>query len=523
MQTVYQRFCTSQGGNTMATEAVNNLEHSKRKAGILLHPTSFPSPYGIGDLGEGAYRFIDFLKASGQKLWQVLPIGPTGYGDSPYQSFSSFAGQPLIISPQKLYDMGLLTMSDLAEIPEWEAHSIDFGPLIEYKYSLYKKAYALFLDLDKESPIYKAFSAFVTTEDHWLVEYALFMAVKDAHQGVMWTEWSKDIAFPTEKDIAAWTKKLETDVNYYKFLQFLFYDQWFALKTYANDKGIQIIGDTPIFVAFDSADVWANKELFHLDTKGYPTFVAGVPPDYFSETGQLWGNPLYNWAKHKETGYAWWIKKVDYTLKLVDILRIDHFRGFEAYWAIPYGAPNAIEGEWRKGPFKDLFYAFESALGQNLPIIAEDLGVITPAVEDLRDSFHLPGMKILQFAFESLEENGFLPHHYIPNSVCYTGTHDNDTTLGWYNNATEESRDKVRRYMNTDGNDVVWDFIRICFGSVSEMAIIPLQDAFSLDTRGRMNVPGVAGGNWQWRYTQEMLSDGLIQRLRSVTELYGRI
>lgn len=505
----------------MGTEPVSIMEKNPRKAGILAHPTSFPSPYGIGDLGDGAYRFIDFLVETKQTIWQVLPIGPTGYGDSPYQSFSSFAGQPLIISPDQLILMGLLSYDDLHCDHKWDPCNINYGEAIKYKFSLLEKAYDNFLNGDFED-LNKTFVAFTKKQKTWLSDYALFMASKDYHNGVVWTEWEDSIANPTPKTKKTWAKKLNKRMNYYKFLQYLFYAQWFKLKSYANDKGIQIIGDTPIFVAFDSADVWANKDLFHLDAKGYPTFVAGVPPDYFSETGQLWGNPLYNWDVHKATGYKWWIKKVAYALTIVDVLRIDHFRGFEAFWAVPYGAENAINGEWRKGPFKDLFFAFEDALGKNLPIIAEDLGIITDAVEDLRDSFHLPGMKILQFAFETVEENGFLPHQFVRNTICYTGTHDNDTTLSWFNGLAENKRDKLRRYFNIDGNNIVWDLIRACYGSVSTIAVVPLQDVMSLDSWARMNTPGIAAGNWQWRYTDDMLTHDIKEHLKYVTTLYGR-
>lgn len=500
-------------------------EHVKkyitRKSGILLHPTSFPNPYGIGDLGSSAYSFIDFLERTGQQLWQVLPIGPTGYGDSPYQAFSSFAGQPLIISPEKLYEMNLLTQDDITNIPIWDNQKIDYGPVIQFKFSLLRKAFENFNKTNQQQLKFD-FNDFCKKESSWLFDYALFMAIKDFHGGVIWTSWDSDIAFPIEESKNAWAKKLEEEVLFYQFIQFIFYTQWLNLKSYANSKGIEIIGDIPIFVAFDSADVWSNKHLFYLDEKGFPTIVAGVPPDYFSETGQLWGNPIYNWSVHKKENYKWWISRIDHLLRLVDILRIDHFRGFEAYWAIPYGAPNAIGGEWKKGPCKDLFYAVEKALGKNLPIIAEDLGVITPEVEELRDFFKFPGMKILQFAFEDAKDNEYLPHNYSVNSICYTGTHDNNTTAGWYENVSEKSRDHVRRYMNTDGKDISWDFIRTCFGSVSSMAIIPLQDVLSLGSGSRMNTPGVPQGNWQFRYTPPMLSDFIADRLLKITYLYGR-
>jgi 4-alpha-glucanotransferase len=505
----------------MGLEAVPSKENTTRKSGILLHPTSLPSPYGIGDLGDGAYQFVDFLESSNQTIWQVLPIGPTGYGDSPYQAFSSFAGQPLIISPQKLYDMGLLNDEDISDVPEWNQYMIDFGPSIIYKISLLKKAYEHFKVLDNKA-ITKEFDAFCKAEKAWLEEYSLFMATKDFHNGIVWQEWDAEIAFPTDKSKKAWAKKLADGVAYYKFIQFIFYKQWLAVKDYANSKGIQIVGDIPIFVAMDSADVWGHKELYYLDSKGYPVVVAGVPPDYFSATGQLWGNPLYDWDTHKETDYIWWINRISHQLKLCDVIRIDHFRGFEAYWAIPYGDKTAENGEWRKGPYKELFFAIEKALGDNLPIIAEDLGDITPEVLDLRDTFKLPGMKILQFAFDDVSENDFLPHYYTENSVAYTGTHDNDTTFGWYVKATEKAQDKVRRYMNTDANQVCWDFIRILFSSVSKWTVVPMQDVFSLGDWARMNTPGTASGNWGWRYSSDMLTPDLAAKLADVSDLFGR-
>lgn len=492
-----------------------------RKSGLLLHPTSFPSPYGIGDLGSAAYNFIDFLEKSNQKLWQVLPLGPTGYGDSPYQAFSSFAGQPLIISPEKLLDLGLLTQDDFVDMPRWDDTKIDFGPVITYKFSLLKKAFSRFQN-SQNKDLVDQYKNFCKKESSWLLEYALFMATKDAHDGVVWTSWDPEIAFPTPATKEKWGQKNADSVQFYTFIQFLFYEQWWALKSYANAKGIQIIGDIPIFVAFDSADVWGNKQLFFLDEQGLPTSVAGVPPDYFSETGQLWGNPLYDWSVHKKEGYKWWINRISHSLKLVDLLRIDHFRGFEAYWAVPYGSLNAISGEWIKGPYKDLFFALEAALGKDLAIIAEDLGIITPEVEALRDDFHFPGMKILQFAFENVEENNFLPHNYPANCICYSGTHDNDTTIGWYENASEVSKDRVRRYMNTDGRDVSWDFIRTALSSVAAMAVVPLQDVLSFGSFARMNTPGVPWDNWQFRYTKDMLTAQLAIKLGQITDLYGR-
>jgi 4-alpha-glucanotransferase len=492
---------------------------SIRKSGILVHPTSFPSSHGIGDLGNGAYEFIDFLYASNQKLWQILPLGPTGFGDSPYQSFSSFAGQPLLISPDVLRDEGLLSDTDF--MLDWNTNKVDYGSVINYKFTLYKKAFYKFQS-NPDSLLTKKFIKFCNEQKSWLFNYSLFMAIKDYHNGIRWTEWEEEIAFPTDESIKKWSTKLETEIKFYQFIQFHFYKQWFKLKDYANERNIEIIGDIPIFVAFDSSDVWSNKQLYYLDEKGYPTHVAGVPPDYFSETGQLWGNPLYNWEKHKESNYSWWIERISHSLNLVDILRIDHFRGFEAYWAIPYKESTAVNGKWVEGPYKDLFTALESAIGINLPIIAEDLGIITDKVKELRDSFNFPGMKILQFGFEDIEDNDFLPHNFNPNSICYSGTHDNDTTLGWYLKTSEKSRDKVRRYMNTDGMNISWDFIRTCFCCVSNMAVVPLQDVLSLDSFYRTNTPGTTENNWVYRYTQNMLSDNIIERLASITKLSGR-
>lgn len=503
-----------------------NMEKQKtvlplRQSGVLLHPTSFPSKYGIGDLGSYAYDFIDFLEASGQSLWQILPLGHTGYGDSPYQAFSAFAGQPLLISPQKLIEQGLLADEDFRDMPVWDSLKIDYGPVIEYKLSILNKAFNSF-QLQPEHPLQKDFESYCKNEDFWLDDYALFMAVKDEHNGKIWTEWAEEIAFPDSETKQKWALRLKNKISFYQFIQFIFSIQWNSLKQYANSKQIFIIGDIPIFVSYDSSDVWAAKELFLLDSKGYPTFVAGVPPDYFSEIGQLWGNPLYSWDYHLQENFKWWIQRISYGLKYTDYLRIDHFRGFEACWAIPFGSPNAINGSWTKGPDKELFKALKAALGNNLPIIAEDLGIITDSVRELRDYFDLPGMKILQFAFENLEDNDYLPHHHCYNSICYSGTHDNDTSLGWYLNASPKSQDKFRRYFNTDGNCVSWDFVRACFASSSKMAIVPLQDILSQDSNFRMNTPGTTCNNWQYRYLPEMLSESLSKRLFEISVLYGR-
>lgn len=494
----------------------------ERLSGILVHPTSFPSPYGIGDMGPGAYDFIDFLAKSGQHLWQVLPLGPTGFGDSPYQGFSAFAGQPLIISPDKLIEMKLLTKEDVADIPEWNPRKVDYGPAIEYKTKLLKKAWAAFSHTPDKTML-EDFDTFCETEKDWLDDYTLFMACKDYYQGRRWLEWDEEILNPTEKAKQLWRTKLAEGVNYYSFVQFIFQVQWQELREYAHENDIEIIGDIPIFVALDSADVWANKKLFQLDTKGYPTCVAGVPPDYFSETGQLWGNPLYDWDYHKETSYKWWIRRIKRQLSMTDYLRIDHFRGFEAYWSVPADEETAINGKWVKGPCEDLFLAIRGELGEDLPIWAEDLGVITPEVEHLRDELGFPGMKVLQFGFGDMNDHNYIPFYYTTtNCICYTGTHDNDTTMGWYAVQPEIVRDRVRRMGNTDGNLVSLDFIRFCMGSIAKYAIFPIQDLLIFGSDARMNTPGVAAANWAFRYLSTDLSDERCEWLKKTTELFGR-
>lgn len=491
-------------------------EQSKRLAGVLLHPTSFPSPYGIGDLGKKAYEFIDFLEQSGQHLWQTLPLTPTGFGDSPYQSFSAFAGQPLLISPEHLLEMGLLLEEELRDCPIGEADKVDYGTIIPWKNKVLRLAFTRFEGTEE-------FQTFCKAQAYWLDDYAIYMACKDMHGGKDWLSWEDKYRKPTISVKKKLQKLLPEEIQYYRFVQYVFYTEWTALKRYANEKEIAIIGDLPIFVSLDSADVWANQKLFQLDTKGYPLAVAGVPPDYFSETGQLWGNPLYDWKAHKREGYAWWIARVRHQLQLSDFVRIDHFRGFESYWSIPYGEKTAMNGKWVLGPGANFLEAIQKALGNELPIIAEDLGIITPEVEALRDQFHLAGMKILQFAFESLEESVYLPHQLkTTNCVCYTGTHDNNTTKGWYDGASEESKDKVRCYMNTDGTNIHWDFIRTCFGTIADYAIVPLQDVLGVGTEGRMNTPGVGENNWSWRYDKYALTEKLAQQLKNITRLYGR-
>ena len=499
-----------------------NTQALTRTAGVLVHPTSFPSPYGIGDMGKEAYEFVDFLEKAGQRMWQILPLTPTGFGDSPYQSFSAFAGQPLIISPGKLMELGLLEEADLEDCPAGDGTTVNYGVIVPWKNKILKKAYENFKNVtDKE--LLKAYKTFIKDNKDWLKDYSLFMACKDKHEGRNWLSWDEEYRNPSKTVKKTMATLFEEDMGYYNFVQFMFYKQWSELRAYANAKDIKIIGDMPLFMSMDSADVWANQGLFQLDSKGYPLAVAGVPPDYFSATGQLWGNPLYDWKAHKKEKYKWWISRVSTQLKLADYVRSDHFRGLDEYWSVPAGEETALNGEWKPGPGEELFYAIEEALGGELPIVAEDLGTITQSVRDLRDKFNLPGMKILQFGFEAKDESSFLPHNFeTQNCIAYTGTHDNDTTKGWYESAPEKAKDKVRRYMNTDGVNIHWDFLRACYGTVAAYAIVPMQDILGVGKEGRMNTPGVAAANWAWRFKKEVLTDWLSGLLLDATKLYGR-
>ncbi len=482
---------------------------SKKYSGVLLHPTSLPTPYGIGDLGQSAYDFIDYLEGAGQTIWQTLPLGPTGFGDSPYQSFSAFAGQPLLISPDKLMEDGLLAEGDCV-YEDWNPSQVDYGRAIIAKTGWLKLAFENFRK-GSFAALKKEFDAFCKEQDYWLTDYARFMAYKDSQQSRIWLEWSKTLPA---------LEKEQTD--YYCFVQFLFYRQWMELKAYANGKGIRIVGDIPIFLALDSADVWANQELFQLDSDGYPTKVAGVPPDYFSATGQLWGNPLYDWDVHKKEKFDWWLHRIKHQLSLFDILRIDHFRGLESYWAVPYGEATAINGKWMPGPGEDLFLAIKKEFPQGIPIWAEDLGVITPEVEELRDSFDLPGMKVLQFAFEDLDDNVMMPEHHPENAICYPGTHDNNTALGWYQNAARPNQQKARDFLNSGSALIHWAFIKETLNSNCRYAVIPMQDILGLDSSARMNTPGVAARNWSWRYTSDQLDTFWQDHLKKLTAESGR-
>jgi 4-alpha-glucanotransferase len=503
-----------------------------RSSGILLHPTSLPGRFGIGDLGDEAHRFADFLIAGGQSLWQVLPLGPTGYGDSPYACYSAFAGNTLLISPEKVFEAGLLSRADLDEFPALPAHRVDFEHVHKTKDALFEKAFANY-QRTTDTEFRSAFETFAELNASWLDDYALFRALKTAHGGAPWYQWERSLIRRTPSALNRARKELHSQIEAHKFFQFLFFKQWFELKAYCNERGISVIGDIPIFVAHDSTDVWTSPEQFKLDPNGNPTVVAGVPPDYFSATGQFWGNPLYNWDRMVADGFRWWIERVRATLQTVDIARIDHFRGFAACWEIPGGDKTAERGGWVNVPGKKLFTAIKQALG-DLPIIAEDLGVITPDVERLRDGFGFPGMRILQFGFSSDTKNIDLPHNYHRNVVVYTGTHDNDTTVGWFNSVAgagstrtaaqiEAERKYCMKYLNTKGKEIHWDFIRAVLGSVSDTAIVPLQDVLGMGTEARMNLPNSTTGNWMWRFQENALTDAHAKRLRDLTDTYGRI
>ena len=490
----------------------------ERAAGILLHPTSLPGRYGVGDLGVEAYQFVDWLASAEVRLWQILPLGPTGYGDSPYQCFSAFAGNPIMISPDYLAKQNLLAQWDLAALPQFSADQVDFGTVIAAKIALLRQAFINFAAQGDN----QSFADFCTKEQHWLDDYALFMACKAAHGGVSWVDWESAIALHEPAAVAEWREKLADDVRFQQFLQWTFWTQWSELKAYANAHDIKIIGDAPIFVAHDSADVWGNRDLFLLDEAGNPLDVAGVPPDYFSATGQRWGNPLYDWDVLAKQDFAWWRERIVNTLRGVDILRLDHFRGFAGYWAVPGSEETAVKGEWRQAPGAALFRSLRRAMGE-LPLIAEDLGMITPDVERLRDTFAFPGMRILQFAFTSrASKSAFLPHNYVPNSVAYSGSHDNDTSRGWYTSAAPEEQHRARHYLHTDEAEIVWTMIRTMYASVADTVIIPMQDALDLGSEARMNKPGQLGGNWAWRVLPEQLSPTLAHSLADLAHTYGR-
>lgn len=494
----------------------------ERSAGILLHPTSLPGKYGIGDLGHEAFRFVDFLESAGQKLWQVFPLGPTGYGDSPYQCFSAFAGNPLLISPEKLINEGLLMKSDIGKLPHFDEKKIHYEKIIGLKKNILQKAFANFQKEKTEQT--EAFEKFCESNKIWLEDFAFFMALKNFHNGLQWTKWDKALVLRDSYALEKWKEKLSDEINYHKFAQFIFFTQWKELKGYANSKGIKIIGDMPIFIAYDSADTWANKELFSVNEEGELETIAGVPPDYFSATGQRWGNPLFRWNEMEKNNFQWWRDRVSNLLQLVDIIRIDHFRGFDKYWEIPADAPTAEKGKWVKAPGEKLFNTLRKYLGE-LPIIAEDLGVITKAVTELREKFGFPGMKVLQFAFGTGMERKFLPHNFVPDSVVYTGTHDNDTTKSYFEKERANGNDiytHAQKYLNYYGDDMAGELIRVAYASVADIAIVPMQDILRLGNDARMNFPGTLGSNWTWRFTWEEVPYGIADKYKEMAELYER-
>jgi 4-alpha-glucanotransferase len=488
-----------------------------RKSGILLHPTSLPGSGGIGSLGAEARSFIDILAASGQSLWQVLPLGPTGYGNSPYSCYSAFAGNPLLINGETLAEEGDLSCEECVD--HEGQHRVEYPRVEQRKFRLLRKAADTFFS--RKDPVRQHEFLQFRESTPWLQDFALFMSLKEHFTGACWNDWPADVRGRSSHALIDYASRLAREVNIHCYIQWQFYRQWRRIKSYATERGIGIIGDLPIYVAYDSAEVWANPTLFKLVEEGTPTVITGVPPDYFSPTGQLWGNPHYDWDALARTGYAWWIERMRCSLDLFDIIRIDHFRGFAASWEVPAGDATAINGQWVDGPGAALFDALEAALGK-MPIIAEDLGIITPDVEELRDRFAFPGMKILHFAFDSGPDNPYLPHNHVPKSVVYTGTHDNDTTAGWFAKLPEHEQQQVRRYLHYHGNDMVWELIRTALASVAETAIIPLQDLLSRGNDCRMNMPGSVGSNWSWRYAEGDLTGALSTRLGDLTELYGR-
>jgi 4-alpha-glucanotransferase len=491
-----------------------------RSCGTLVHPTSFPSKYGMGDLGREARTFIDFLNDTGQTIWQVLPLGPTGYGNSPYASYSAFAGNHFLISPDILAEKGLLNKTEVkkAELPV--TSRADYDGAYSKKNELFRIASQRFYD-SMTSKDKARLSRFKETNRVWLDDYCFFIACSKAHGRKSWNQWPAGLAQRNPAEMKAFRKEHADEISYQAWMQFEFFEQWFDLKAYANEKNVRVVGDIPIFVDHNSADVWGNPKYFEVDKQGNRKLVAGVPPDYFSETGQLWGNPLYKWKELEKNGFSWWVDRFRQMFELYDAIRVDHFRGFDAYWEVSASEKTAQKGRWIKAPGKKLFETIKKELGE-LPVIAEDLGVMTPAVEKLRDDFQFPGMKILQFAFDSDPVNSFLPHNYTQNCVVYTGTHDNDTTLGWYQSASGSEQHCVREYTRSDGSDIHWELIRLGMFSVADQAIFPLQDYMNLDTSSRMNTPGTVQDNWLWRYTEQMLADIGREKIRFLIEKSNR-
>ena len=497
---------------------------NRRRAGILAHPTSLPGPFAVGDLGPASERFLAWLEAAGQSLWQVLPLGPVGEGCSPYVARSAFAGNPLLISPERLAEDGLLEPGELADAPG-AGGRVDLAAAARWKERLLRAAWERFRRAAAPAPLEELreeLRAFAADPAHaWLGDWELFAALRDAHRGRSWVEWAAPLARRDPAALEEARRELLVETGYHRFVQFLFFRQWRRLRAAARARGIGILGDVPIYVSHDSADVWARPELFDLDAAGRPLHVAGVPPDYFSPTGQRWGNPLYRWERMAEDGYRWWIERLRANLELTDWVRLDHFRGIAAYWEVPASEPSAMRGRWMPGPGAALLDALREALGE-LPLVAEDLGVITPDVEALRDGAGLPGMRVLQFAFGD-DESSHLPHRYVPRCVVYTGTHDNDTTLGWFVAASPEERERVLDYVGGDGIEPHWDLARAAATSVAAWAVVPLQDVLGLGSEARMNTPGQAAGNWSWRARAQQLGGEEASRLRRLAQLTGRL
>ena len=499
----------------------------KRASGILLPVFSLPSEHGIGCFSKEAYQFVDMLKKAGQSYWQILPLGPTGYGDSPYQSFSTYAGNPYFIDLETLVSEGLLTEAESREYDsEEQEESIDYEKIYKTRFKVLKKAYERFRDrMAGWHHEREAYERFISENAFWLDDYSLYMAVKDKNDGVSWNEWDAPLKNREEEALSEARKELAEEISFYKFQQYEFDRQWKKLHSYANEQGVKIIGDIPIYVAFDSADTWAAPQMFQFDENNEPEGVAGCPPDAFSATGQLWGNPLYDWEYHKKTGYEWWIRRIEHCLKLYDVVRIDHFRGFDEYYSIPYGETTAINGQWMPGPGMDLFRAIEEKLGRP-EIIAEDLGFLTPSVLKLLKDSGFPGMKVLQFAFDARESSNYLPHTYPTNCVVYTGTHDNDTTRGWYRAVGKYARDFAKEYMckpRLDEDSLAEDFICMAMGSVADLCVVPMQDYLGLGSEARINIPSTLGGNWVWRMKKGQFDEETAAEIYRVTKLYGRI
>lgn len=489
----------------------------KRESGILLHISSLDGKYGIGTLGEESFKFIDFLEQTSTSIWQVLPLVPTSFGNSPYQSFSSFAGNPLLIDLEDFINYGWISKSDLEKLPVSETSIVDYQKIEPLKNEILRKAFQAFL----EQKNFIDFEKFRHDNYFWLDDYSLFMAFKDYYNQAPLNLWDKKIQNRDEATIEYYKQRFKHNIEYYQFVQFVFFKQWSSLKSYAKEKGIKIMGDIPIYVALDSADVWSNPQLFQLDKELNPSFVAGVPPDYFSEDGQLWGNPLYNWEANKLEDYKWWFSRIKFHFEMFDMIRIDHFRAFSEYWAVPFGEETAINGSWQKAPGYDFFESLKSKHGA-LEIVAEDLGIITPDVEELRDYFSFPGMKILQFAFDNDSKNAYLPHNYEQNFVVYTGTHDNDTTEGWWNSLSNEQKDEVEQYLGSNIDSISLAMIRLAWSSVARIAIAPMQDFLKLDSTSRMNIPGTCINNWQWKMTTNQWKDELMETISNLNSIYNR-